>query len=129
MSPVCHACYAPPREQVATPQEQIALAIDVSVAKVVRASPSPGLAFGGRPSIEYEFEVQQRMLGSNEPRFVLLGAKGETRTRPSTSDHSDSAFWQRGGGRLYNDSDCVLRAGLRSRRKLPGFSGQARHLA
>lgn len=109
VSPLGLACYAPPSEQVVTPDEQIALATDVSVAKVIRAIPSLAIALGARPSVEYEFEVQQRILGSNEQRFVLIGAKGETRARSPTSDHSDEGFWQRGGGRLYNDSDCVLR--------------------
>lgn len=102
-------CYAPPREQVVTPDEQIALATDVSVAKVIQATPSHALALGARPSVEYEFEVQQRILGSIEQRFVLIGGKGETRARPPSRDHSDEAFWQRGGGRLHNDSDRVLR--------------------
>lgn len=108
-SPLSHACYAPPREQVVTPEELLALATDVSVARVVRATPSPVPAFGGRPSVEYEFEVQQRILGPDVPGFVLIGAKGETRPAPSSSDHSDKAFWERGGARLYNDPDCVLR--------------------
>lgn len=108
-STVSHACYTPPREQVVTPEEQITLATDVSLAKVIRATPSPIPSFGGRPSVEYEFEVQERLLGPGQQRFVLIGAQGETRPNPSSNDHSDKAFWQRGGGRLYNDPDCVLR--------------------
>lgn len=108
-SPVSHACYAPPGEQMVTPEEQIASGTDVSLAKVVRATASPILNFGGRQSIEYEFEVQERLLGPEKQRFVIIGAKGETRRSSSSNDHSDEAFWQRGGGRLYNDPDCVLR--------------------
>lgn len=59
--------------------------------------------------MEYEFEVQERLLGLGVQRFVLVGANGETRPDSSSSNHSDDAFWQRGGGRLYNDQDCVLR--------------------
>lgn len=108
-SPLGHACSVPPREQVVTPEELLAFATDVSVARVVRATPSPVPAYGGRQSVEYEFEVQQRILGPDEQGFILIGAKGETRRAASSSDHSDQAFWQRGGGRLHNDSDCVLR--------------------
>ncbi|GAB3380448.1 hypothetical protein [Massilia agri] len=108
-SPASWACRAPPREQVVTPQELIAKASDVSLAKVVRATPLSGATGGGRPSVEYEFEVQQRILGPEEPRFILIGAHGQTRHQPASADHSDEAFWQQGGGRLYNDMDCVLR--------------------
>lgn len=108
-SPASHACFAPPREQVVTPEEQIALASDVSVARVVRATASAARKGGGRQAVEYEFEVVQRILGPDEARFVIVGAHGETRMAGPASDHGDDAFWQRGGGRLYNDSDCVLR--------------------
>lgn len=108
-SSVSHACAVPPRQQMVTPEEQIALATNVALAKVVRATPLPMQNSGGRPSVEYEFEVQERLLGSEEQRFVLIGANGDTRPNSSSNDHSDEAFWQRGGGRLYNDPDCVLR--------------------
>lgn len=108
-SPASHACHAPPREQLVTPAEQIALATDVSLARVVRATPSSSFLSGTRPPFEYEFEVQQRLLGYPVQRFVLVGAQGETRPAPPSDDHSDATFWQRGGGRLYNDPDCVLR--------------------
>jgi hypothetical protein len=107
--PFSHACRTPPMEQVVTPEQQIAIATDVSVARVIRATPSPLPASGGRPSVEYEFEVEERILGPDEPRFVIIGARGETRPRPGSTDHSDKEFWERGGGRLCNDSDCVLR--------------------
>jgi hypothetical protein len=103
------ACRKPPAEQMVTPDQQIALATDVSVARVIRATPSTLPALGGRPSVEYEFEVQQHLLGFPQSRFILVGAQGETRPGPSSSDHSDGKFWERGGGRLYNDPDCVLR--------------------
>lgn len=112
VSPVSHACYAPPSHQVVTPDQLIAMATDVSVARVVRATPSSAPAYGGRPSVEYEFEIQRRILGPELQRFILIGAKGETRPGPISKDHSDAAFWQRGGGRLYNDPDCVLRPGF-----------------
>lgn len=109
VSPNSSACRAPPRAQVVTPEEQIARATDVSVAKVVRATPLPGPVPGMRPSIEYEFEVQERILGPDDKRFILIGAKGLTRPGPSSGNHSDKTFWEHGGGRLYNDPDCVLR--------------------
>jgi len=109
MIPDSQACRAPPREQVVTPEELVAKAADVSVARVIRATPSTAPNGGGRPTVEYEFEVVQRILGPDEARFTLIGAKGETRMQQPASDHGDEGFWQRGGGRLYNDSDCVLR--------------------
>ena len=112
VSPVSHACRVPPRQQLVTPDEQIAMATDISLAKVVSVNPSATLAGGWRPSVDYAFQVQERLLGPNEQRFVLVGAQGETRPPPSSSDHSDEAFWQRGGGRLYNDPDCMLRPGF-----------------
>lgn len=107
--PFSHACRTPPLKQVVTPEQQIAIATDVSVARVIRATPAPLSAGGGRPAIAYEFEVQERISGSADTQFTLIGASGETRPSPGSSDHSDDAFWEQGGGRLYNDSDCVLR--------------------
>jgi hypothetical protein len=108
VSPASHACYAPPREQLVSPDAQIALATDVSLAKVVRATPLRASAFG-RPPVEYEFEVHERILGPDEQRFILIGAKGPTRISPSSGDHGGKAFWESGGGRLHNDSDCILK--------------------
>lgn len=103
------ACHRPPAEQIVTPDQQIALATDVSVARLIRATPTALLTPGGRAPVDYEFEVQQRLLGFPQSRFILAGAQGETRPRPLSEDHSDAEFWERGGGRLYNDPDCVLR--------------------
>jgi len=108
-SPSSHACAIPPFKQLVTPDEQIAMATEVSVAKVVRATPTPIPGGGGRQTVEYEFEVQERIQGTTAQRFTIVGAAGGTRPPPSSTDHSDKLFWERGGGRLYNDSDCVLR--------------------
>ena len=108
VSPASHACYSPPREQLVSPDEQIALATDVSLAKVVRATPLHASAFG-RPPVEYEFEVHERILGPDEQRFILIGAHGPTRISLSSSDHGGKAFWEHGGGRLHNDSDCIVK--------------------
>ena len=109
VSPPAQACSMPPGAQVVSPEQQIAMAPDVSVARVTEAIPSPLINSGGRQSVDYTFEVQQRILGLPEQRFTISGARGMTRPPPSSSDHSDAAFWERGGGRLYNDADCVLR--------------------
>ena len=103
------ACRMPPVAQVVSPEQQIVMATDVSVARVTEAIPSPLINSGGRQSVDYTLEVQQRILGLPEQRFTISGARGMTRPPPSSSDHSDAAFWERGGGRLYNDADCVLR--------------------
>ncbi|MEF9926821.1 MAG: hypothetical protein RR775_17720 [Massilia sp.] len=123
-SSASHACRLPPREQVVTPEELLALATDVTLAKVIRATPSPIRNSGGRPSVEYEFEVQERLLGPEEQRFVLIGASGKTRPNPSSNDHSDKTFWERGGGRLYNDPDCVLRPNFAVGENYLVFRGQ-----
>lgn len=99
----------PPIAQVVSPEQQIAMATDVSVARVTEAIPSPLLSGGGRQSVDYTFEVQQRILGLPEQRFTISGARGMTQPPPSSGDHSGAAFWERGGGRLFNDADCVLR--------------------
>ena len=53
----CWACHTPPQEQMMSADEQIILASDVSIARVVRATPR----IDGKT--EYEFIVQQRILG------------------------------------------------------------------
>jgi hypothetical protein len=58
--PYGHACRAPPIAQMVTPEQQIAMATNVSVAKVVRATPTSIPNAGGRPSVTYEFDVQER---------------------------------------------------------------------
>ncbi|MEM8513888.1 hypothetical protein RCH14_003224 [Massilia sp. MP_M2] len=109
VSAPAQACRVPPVAQVVSPEQQIAMATDVSVARVTEAIPSPLWSGGGRQLVDYTFEVQQRILGLPEQGFTISGARGMTRPPPSSVDHSDDAFWERGGGRLYNDADCVLR--------------------
>jgi len=108
-SPSSQACAIPPAEQVVTPEAQLTLATDVSVAKVVRATRTSPTGVRGRPTVEYEFEVQERLQGPPAQRFTIVGAAGGTRSPPLSLDHTDEEFWKWGGGRLYNDSDCVLR--------------------
>ncbi|MBQ5962744.1 hypothetical protein [Massilia sp. ZL223] len=108
-SPDSSACRALPRKQIVTPDEQIAIATDVSVARVVRATPLPVPVPGMSPDIEYEFEVQERILGPDDKRFILIGGEVPTRTGPSSDNHSDKAFWERNGGRLYHGTDCLLK--------------------
>lgn len=107
--PSSHACRVPPREQVLTPDEQIEMAVDVSVAKVIRSSTSFPSYGSERHAVTYEFVVQEHIVGADEPRFIIIGTDEETRDKPRSSDHSDREFWERGGGRLYNGADCVLR--------------------
>lgn len=106
-----HACYAPSAGQTMTPDELIAQATDVSVARVIRAIPLPAAAPGERVPVEYQFDVDQRILGPDTQRFsVIVVGKPESKRREQLSrDHSDSAFWKPGGGSLTYDNDCVMR--------------------
>ena len=98
------ACYAPPAAQLTSADEQLAHAQDVSVARVVRATPLEGRG------VSYEFEVLRRIAGPERREFSLRGTAPPPRHRPIvTDDHDDPRFLQPGGGRLVNEPDCVLR--------------------
>jgi hypothetical protein len=102
-SETCQACRAPPEEQLMSIDRQVALARDVSVATVTQATAT---ADG---HIEYEFLVLRRIAGSPRTSFTLSGSAGGARNVGSTfNHHQDDAFWQPGGGRLFNDTACVI---------------------
>jgi hypothetical protein len=114
----CRACYSPPAQQLMSVDEQIMRASDVSVAQVMSATPVEGNV------VEYRFFVLQRLAGPDRAVFTVMG-RGEPEENPaflrliqgqgagerkdSTFDnHTDPAFWKRGGGRVMNDPDCVV---------------------
>lgn len=102
------ACFRPPQQQVVTPDELIAGARDVSVAKVVH------VADLGGGLVRYDFAVEKRLLGAARDEFSVSGRPvGRYEEREGSPDHSDEAFWERGGGRLMNEGDCVLRPAFR----------------
>lgn len=120
------------------PEELVALARDVSLAKVVNVTIVPTPYDGRDVSAVYEFEVQEHLFGADEKRFVIYGirlasksheleeqgslwpsyrksfiARSTDRFRVAggvaqSPDHSDAAFWEWGGGRLYNDTACLI---------------------
>lgn len=79
------------------------LSSDVAVAKVVSATPTTD------GQIEYAFLVQKRIAGIDREFFTLAVRKTRSRQEDNNFDsHHAEAFWQRGGGRLFNDTDCVI---------------------
>lgn len=137
-----HACRAPPMRLTA--QAQIAAARDVSLARVVGATPvydderpAPGSAaaleaalsppwvdaqglWQSRPllaprpqrltpsAVVYEFAVQERFAGADEPTFTIRGAVPPERyvAPPPEADYNEDAFWGAGGGRLSSQNTC-----------------------
>ncbi|MCU6497608.1 hypothetical protein LPN04_07380 [Rugamonas sp. A1-17] len=98
----CWACHAPPQEQLIGVDEQLAKALDVSVATVVRATPMDG-------QMEYEFLVQKRIVGSARGSFTLkFHDTPQRQDEQSFDNHQAERFWQRGGGRLFNDTTCLI---------------------
>jgi hypothetical protein len=98
----CWGCDLPPREQIIDVDEQIWFAEDVSVAKVVRATATTG------EQVEYEFLVQKRITGVERFRFTIVGIADQEQGGTDFAGHSDKAFWLRGGGRLFNNTACVI---------------------
>lgn len=83
--------------------EQIRLASDVSVAKVIQAT----VMADGQTA--YEFLVYRRLAGSDQQRFTVVGhAARANDDRKDFDNHTDDGFWKLGGGRLFNDTDCVI---------------------
>lgn len=108
LAPASQACVVPPAQQTVSPDALISGARDVSVARVVH------VAELGNGLVRYDFAVLERLIGSGRKEFSLSGrARGRYQEREGSLDHSDEAFWQRGGGRLTNEGDCVLRPAFR----------------
>jgi hypothetical protein len=98
------ACWRPPPQQLMGVDEQIALATDVVLARVVSAVPG-----GPMDNVDYTFVVQERLAGAARPLFTLTGSPHRDGDNESDADrHADPRFWQRGGGRTMNGSDCVI---------------------
>lgn len=97
------ACWAPPQKQLIDVDTQIALATDVVVARVVSAVPA------GPLDTDYTFLVQERLAGPARPLFTLTGSPHRDGDKEGDYDrHTAAQFWDRGGGRTMNGSDCVI---------------------
>lgn len=100
----CLACRAPRSEQLIDPDVQVALATDVVLARAVSAAPR----HDKDGEVDYQFLVLQRLAGPDQQMFSI-SSSAPGRSRDTTFDHHrDEAFWQRGGGRTMNDTDCVI---------------------
>lgn len=97
------ACRRPPPQQLIGVDEQLMQAKDVTVATVVSAT-----SFGGA-AVEYRFVVRQRLAGAEQASFTLMGSTPSGKHQDSSFDrHMAPVFWQHGGGRTINESDCVI---------------------
>lgn len=101
------ACRVPPARQVVTPDEQVLMAGDVAVAQAIGATPL------GDYLVEYRFQTLEQLRGTGQKIFIVIGGpEGFNNKDTSFNNHWDPAFWERGGGRTINGSDCVLRPGF-----------------
>lgn len=94
-----HACRARQPGMDRLPDELIAAARAVSVARVVQAT-----AFGV-DEVRYDFVVLKRMAGPYRERFSIVSRSTPADDVAGSYDHGDEAFWQRGGGRLGGESN------------------------
>ena len=89
----CWACRKAPERQLIGVDEQIMGATDVSLAEVISATPVEGRV------VEYRFRVRQRLAGYDRKDFTMTGSAPTGAARDSSFDnHTDPAFWKRGGG-------------------------------
>ena len=118
----CWACYSAPVQQRMSVDEQITLASEVSVARVTSATPLEG------ELVEYRFVVRQRLAGQDGDTFTVTGRapasigastsvdavslsglpQAGNGSDTSLDGHADPVFWQYGGGRVMNDTDCLI---------------------
>ncbi|MEO7578361.1 MAG: hypothetical protein ABIT83_12190 [Massilia sp.] len=96
----CRACWAPPKEQVIGVDEQLMLATQVVVAKVIGKKTTDD-------GTENEFLVQKWVAGSGRDFFTVSGSDHDDQDS-SFHHHEDQAFWRHGGGKLFNDTDCEI---------------------
>lgn len=97
----CSACRSTPRAQLIGPDEQIASASRIVIARAESESP---IADG---NTVYKFVVQRTLLGPVEPVFTIMGAKTPF-LDTSYHGHSDPAFWQFRGGRSSANTGCLM---------------------
>lgn len=105
ISGASQACRIPPPEELINPDVQIAMANDIVLAKVISATPQ----YENDGKVDYQFLVVQRLTGPDQQFFSMSGHAPGQRRDTTFANHQDKAFWQRGGGRVMNDSDCVVR--------------------
>lgn len=104
---VGQACRMAPAGQLIAIDEQIRLASDVAVGQVISATPIDG------QDVEYRFLSLDQLKGQSGKVFTVMGHAGKPGGDETTfNDHADFTFWARGGGRVMNDTDCVIHPGF-----------------
>lgn len=102
---------------VISADEHLALARDVAIARVVRATP---LADG---EYEFEFEVLRRLMGPERQAFSVRGVEAKPPVRRDPA--SARLFPQLRFGRLRNNPDCSIQPSFEIGKTYLAFLGQA----
>lgn len=98
-----HACRVSPAGQSIGVDEQIRQATQVAVGQVISATQVD------RYEVEYRFITLEQLAGQSGKVFTVMGRAGHRGGQESTfNNHTDFSFWAHGGGRLMNDTDCVI---------------------
>jgi hypothetical protein len=97
------ACDVPGHDMVMSRDEHLALARDVSVARVVRATPL------GDGQLNFEFEVLRRLTGPERQAFSVKGVEDVPRQpRDKDDPQARKLFPNLRFGRLRNNPDCSI---------------------
>lgn len=101
------ACRMAPAGQLIGIDEQMRLASNVAVGQVISATPIDG------EDVEYRFLSLEQLKGQSGKVFTVMGHAEKPDSDETTfNDHTDFSFWVRGGGRVMNDTDCVIHPGF-----------------
>jgi hypothetical protein len=98
-----HACRVAPAAQLIGIDEQLSKATTVALGQAIGAT---SLDNG---MVEYRFLVLEQLAGPAQKVLTVMGRPGGDRQESSFDNHQDPAFWTRGGGRMVNGTDCVIR--------------------
>jgi len=94
-----HACRTRQIGMDPSPEDLVASAREVYVARVVQATETEG------GKVDYEFAVVKRLAGPFRTRFSISSNTAAADDIVASPDHSDKRFWEAGGGRLGGDSN------------------------
>lgn len=100
---VGQACYTPPAGQLINVDQQIRFAKDVAVGQVISATPMDG------QEVEYRFLSLEQLAGQPGKVFTVMGRSAASSDKETTfGNHTDFTFWARGGGRVMDDTECII---------------------
>jgi hypothetical protein len=74
------------------------------LAKVISATPRSDDV----QEVDYQFLILKRLTGPDQLLFSMSGRMPGQNRDTTFGNHQDETFWQRGGGRMMNDTDCVI---------------------